>query len=88
MLWIRYMSQDGDMKPKANDNDISFDLPSAILICRPSLIARLAKPQLDGWKEINGVLFAASVASKFDLGAWAEEKYVIPAKPEEQQDTP
>ncbi len=26
MLWIRYMSQDGDMKPKANDNDISFDL--------------------------------------------------------------
>jgi cell division protein ZapD len=26
MLWIRYMSQDGDMKPKAFENDIPFDL--------------------------------------------------------------
>jgi cell division protein ZapD len=26
MLWIRYMSQGGDMKPKAFDGDIAFDL--------------------------------------------------------------
>lgn len=26
MLWIRFMSQDGDMKPKAFENDIPFDL--------------------------------------------------------------
>ncbi|MBC3930982.1 cell division protein ZapD [Undibacterium curvum] len=26
MLWIRYMSQDGDMKPKASEHDIPFDL--------------------------------------------------------------
>ncbi|NDI86053.1 cell division protein ZapD [Undibacterium crateris] len=26
MLWIRYMNQDGDMKPKASEHDIPFDL--------------------------------------------------------------
>ena len=26
MLWIRFMSQDGDMKPKAFEGDITFDL--------------------------------------------------------------
>lgn len=26
MLWIRYMSQGGDLKPKAMENDISFEL--------------------------------------------------------------
>jgi cell division protein ZapD len=26
MLWIRFMSQDGDMKPKAFEGDIAFDL--------------------------------------------------------------
>lgn len=26
MLWIRFMAQDGDMKPRAVENDIAFDL--------------------------------------------------------------
>ncbi len=26
MLWIRFISQDGDMKPKPHENEVSFDL--------------------------------------------------------------
>jgi cell division protein ZapD len=26
MLWVRFTSQDGDMKPKAFENDVPFEL--------------------------------------------------------------
>ena len=26
MLWVRFMSQDGDMKPRSYENDVPFDL--------------------------------------------------------------
>src|SRR3569832_51324 len=83
MLWIRFTSQGGDMKPKSYEGDVPFELSlcNFYVICIMAAVVDCPTcGKMVVWKESNQYRpFCSLRCKQIDLGAWAEEKYVIPA---------